>query len=255
MANTIVNPTGSTRFFSVNGGAIGSQPVNDKSTITGPGTVSTDSASVSAPRKKVQGHSASRALVGYKDLISLAVDAESEVTVGVYAGNMSVNFSLAPSEAFAVGDFLYTDKGYLTPVLAVLSTTAVVIALDFDTANTFRTAVYSKVPKDAVVQNRAGEFLIFGNTASVAGSANSAINGGATGPNRSTNKAEAVRTRRVGTAIRAGYWDHINGEFTTAPTVANDASALAIASDSAITSTHKVTYLVGAVPTTVTNSN
>ena len=39
---------------------------------------------------------------------------------------------------------------------------------------------------------------------------------------RSIHKLEAIRTERVATAIRAGYWNIYTGSWTTAPTVAND---------------------------------
>ena len=41
---------------------------------------------------------------------------------------------------------------------------------------------------------------------------------------RSIHKVEAIRTERVATAIRAGYWDIYSGSWTTEPTVANDIS-------------------------------
>jgi len=42
------------------------------------------------------------------------------------------------------------------------------------------------------------------------------------GIRRSIHKLEFMRTNRVATAIRAGFWDIFAGVFTTAPTVAND---------------------------------
>lgn len=44
------------------------------------------------------------------------------------------------------------------------------------------------------------------------------------GVRRSIHKLEAMRTNRVATAIRAGYWDEYNGVFTTKPTNNNDIS-------------------------------
>lgn len=46
---------------------------------------------------------------------------------------------------------------------------------------------------------------------------------------RGIHKLETLRTRRLTTAIRAGYWNIFTGQFTTPPTVAVDS----LASDSA----------------------
>ena len=48
---------------------------------------------------------------------------------------------------------------------------------------------------------------------------------------RGIHKLETVRTRRLATAIRAGYWNISTGQFSTPPTVAVDS----LASDSAAT--------------------
>lgn len=42
------------------------------------------------------------------------------------------------------------------------------------------------------------------------------------GIRRSIHKLESLYTRRVATAIRAGYWNVFTGEFSTEPTVADD---------------------------------
>lgn len=72
----------------------------------------------------------------------------------------------------------------------------------------------------------AGTYIIRRVSATIAGIANTLLRSGASdyGVRRSIHKLEALRTRKVATAIRAGYWDEYNGVFTTAPSVSNDAS-------------------------------
>lgn len=53
---------------------------------------------------------------------------------------------------------------------------------------------------------------------------------------RSIHKLETLRTRRLTTAIRAGYWNIYTGQFTTPPTVATDS----LANDNAATPTRAV---------------
>lgn len=61
-------------------------------------------------------------------------------------------------------------------------------------------------------------------TTTIAGTGNTTLQSGADTPGliRSIHKLETVRTRRLTTAIRAGYWNIYSGQFSTAPTVAVD---------------------------------
>lgn len=71
----------------------------------------------------------------------------------------------------------------------------------------------------------AGQYIMLGYSSSVAGGQATRVGYGADyGIRRSIHKLEHMYTRRVATAIRAGYWHIYEGRFTTAPTVADDAS-------------------------------
>lgn len=61
-------------------------------------------------------------------------------------------------------------------------------------------------------------------TESLSGVSNTVLQSGADQPGliRSIHKLETLRTRRLTTAIRAGYWNIYSGVFSTAPTVAVD---------------------------------
>lgn len=61
-------------------------------------------------------------------------------------------------------------------------------------------------------------------TASLATVSNTALRSGALVPGltKSIHKIESISTRRLATAIRAGYWNIYSGTFSTDPTVATD---------------------------------
>jgi hypothetical protein len=61
-------------------------------------------------------------------------------------------------------------------------------------------------------------------TTSLATVSNTALTSGALVPGlvKSVNKIESIVTRRLATAIRAGYWNIYSGTFSTSPTVATD---------------------------------
>lgn len=75
-------------------------------------------------------------------------------------------------------------------------------------------------------------------TTTLSGVSNTVLRSGADQPGliRSIHKLEVVRTRRLTTAIRAGYWNIYSGSFTTPPTVAVDT----LATDEAATPTRSV---------------
>lgn len=64
-------------------------------------------------------------------------------------------------------------------------------------------------------------------TETISGVSNATLQSGAAQPGlvRSIHKLEVVRTRRLTTAIRAGYWNIYSGVFSPAPTVATDTFA------------------------------
>lgn len=73
---------------------------------------------------------------------------------------------------------------------------------------------------------------------SLSGVSNTVLRSGAAQPGlvRSIHKLETLRTRRLTTAIRAGYWNIFSGTFSTPPTVAVDS----LATDNAATPTRSV---------------
>ena len=64
-------------------------------------------------------------------------------------------------------------------------------------------------------------------TKTLSGVSNTYLQSGAAVPGnvRSIHSIQAIRTRRLTTAIRAGYWNIYSGQFTTPPTVAVDTFA------------------------------
>jgi hypothetical protein len=85
-------------------------------------------------------------------------------------------------------------------------------------------------------------------TTSLSGVSNTVLRSGADQPQliRSIHKLEVLTTRRVATAIRAGYWNIYSGVFSPAPTVATDT----LATDNAATPTRanpgQLAYMTGA---------
>lgn len=97
-------------------------------------------------------------------------------------------------------------------------------------------------------------YLMRGYAQSVAGGQYTATGFGADyGIRRSIHKLEHLYTRRVATAIRAGYWHIFEGVFTTEPTVADDAATMG--TDHAATPTRAIpgelTYRVSGQPDAV----
>jgi hypothetical protein len=84
-------------------------------------------------------------------------------------------------------------------------------------------------------------------TESLSGVTNTVLRSGADQPQliRSIHKLEVVRTRRLTTAIRAGYWNIYSGTFTTAPTVAVDSFASDDAANPSRSSPGELTYMTG----------
>ena len=71
----------------------------------------------------------------------------------------------------------------------------------------------------------AEQYLMLGYASSLAGGQKTLTGfGNDYGIRRSIHKLEALRTVRVCTAIRAGYWNEYSGSWSTAPTAANDIS-------------------------------
>lgn len=148
----------------------------------------------------------------------------------VYAGSVSSPSATAIS---TIRDFTVESISFDDPGIATGSVSGLVV-LNRNVMHDFRTNV------------------IFGYTPTLANVATTAIKSGSTAPNRNNNRTEKVRTTRTGSAIRAGYWNEFTGSWSTAPTTADDSSALSITSDNGPTASSKITYMItGKVPTRV----
>ena len=92
-------------------------------------------------------------------------------------------------------------------------------------------------------------------TTTLSGVTNTVLRSGASQPGliRSIHKLEVVRTRRLTTAIRAGYWNIYSGSFTTPPTVAVDSFPSDDAANPSRTVPGELTYKTGA-PTPVNDN-
>ena len=86
-------------------------------------------------------------------------------------------------------------------------------------------------------------------TESLSGVTNTVLLSGADQPQliRSIHKLEVVRTRRLTTAIRAGYWNIYSGTWSTNPTVAVDSLATDDAANPTRSSPGELTYMTGAI--------
>lgn len=86
-------------------------------------------------------------------------------------------------------------------------------------------------------------------TEELSGVSNTYLQSGASVPGnvRSIHKLEVVRTRRLTTAIRAGYWNIYSGQFTTPPVVAVDTFATDEAANPTRSVPGELVYKTGAL--------
>ena len=87
-------------------------------------------------------------------------------------------------------------------------------------------------------------------TNTIAGTGNTFLLAGADTPGlvRSIHRQETVRSRRLTTAIRAGYWNIYSGQFSTGPTVAADNSWSNSANATSATSSDNAANLTRSAP-------
>lgn len=81
----------------------------------------------------------------------------------------------------------------------------------------------------------------------ISGTSNTFLQSGAARPElvRSIHKLETLRTRRLTTAIRAGYWNIYSGTFSTLPTIAVDSLVTDYAADPTQAIPGEIVYVVG----------
>lgn len=105
-------------------------------------------------------------------------------------------------------------------VLSIVDTNSVVLNGLY--VNNITGILYS-TPIGTIANQEAGNYTIRKINGRVHGVANTKVQTGASDFGRSkVYKVLAVRTRKIATAIRAGYWNPFTGQFSTDPTFAND---------------------------------
>lgn len=139
--------------------------------------------------------------------------------------------------------------------------------------NTYLGVFGSTVIEDSVTTNDYAAKAVSGGTfayktrtpvamiasSTVGGVSNGVLSGGASVPSltKGINKLETLRTYKVTTAIRAGYWNIYTGKFTTPPTVSVDPfwdnstgstsnTSTDAAASASRTAPGKLTYKIGA---------
>ena len=81
----------------------------------------------------------------------------------------------------------------------------------------------------------------------ISGTSNTFLQSGAARPElvRSIHKLETLTTRRLTTAIRAGYWNIYSGTFSTLPTIAVDSLSTDYAAAPTQAAPGEIAYIVG----------
>lgn len=166
----------------------------------------------------------------------------SKVVGGLTIGHALWTSSAESATIAAAGGYArYTDNSHglaVGDIVNVTDTNGIVAGPQRITAkdtNTFTTTkpytsgagtitYYAGVGNFATMT--AGTYVMRKVTTTLAGQANTLLRSGASdfGVRRSIHKLEHLRTRRVASAIRSGYWNIYSGVFSTAPTVADDIS-------------------------------
>lgn len=142
-------------------------------------------------------------------------------------GNGFCDFTLA-THGLSVGDVLSVTGSTSGNVDGVQKITSVPDANSFVTDKAYTAAAtagsYATVAGNFATLT-AEAYIMLGYASSAAGGQKATTGFGADhGIRRSIHKMEAMRTYRVATAIRAGYWDEYTGTWSTAVTSADDIS-------------------------------
>ncbi len=227
----LVNPSAGNDYYDTAGSASGASTTDlNKGRATGLGTGGTTSIGMTDVPFGDRGRPHYGSLVlGGINVGSAQWGASVAVTsVAATAGGFSV-YTLA-SHVLSVGDIINvsdTNSIYHGPQRVTAETT-----------NTFTTDLPSDGLGEGTLAYRAaagnfatmtaGAYVMRKVTTTLAGQSNTVLRSGASdfGVRRSIHKLEHMRTNRVATAIRAGYWNIYSGTFSTAPTVADDASTM-----------------------------
>lgn len=166
-------------------------------------------------------------VVKSKDLFGAFQSSKTTITSVADDGNGKADFTLV-SHGLSVGDVINVTGSTSGNVDGVQKITSVPDDDSFVTDKDFTasaTAGSYQTVAGTFATLTEGTYLMRGYTQSVAGGQYTYTGFGADhGIRRSIHKLEAMRTRRVATAIRAGYWNIYTGEWSTDPTVADDIS-------------------------------
>lgn len=247
--STISNSAaGDSIFAPSTGSAITGQPNNKQSNFVG-GTLDTSSAtSTTAGNDPANdGTSVTRALATFVGSVDLPGDYSA---VGASGSNTYLAWDTDVRSVLSVGDFVVTNKGWVFPVLDITNAgTRIVLEFAFADTATY-VALGSadqlrQLPSNIFKQIRQGDFPGVGFN-KIAGSTSYVLTGGSSADNEGTHVRETIRTTRTSSAIRAGYWDEYNANFTTAPTTADDTSSLG--TDVSVKK-KRTTFTMGGTPT------
>lgn len=168
-------------------------------------------------------------------------------------GNGYCDFTLA-THGLSVGDVINVTGSTSGNVDGPQKITSVPDASSFVTDKPYTASAsagsYTEVAGNFATMT-AGQYIMLGYSSSVAGGQATRVGFGSDyGIRRSIHKLEHLYTRRVATAIRAGYWNIYTGTWSTDPTVADDASTMG--TDDAATPTRakpgELTYRVSGMP-------
>ena len=166
----------------------------------------------------------------------------SQVVYGLYVGSAAWTGAISITSVAASGGFaVYTLAAHgraVGDVINVQDTNSVVDGTQKITAvasGTFTTdklyisgvgILIYRSPDGCLAFMTAGSYVIRRVTTTLANLAKTTLQSGGSdyGIRRSIHKLEAMRTLRVATAIRAGYWNFYSATWSTQPTNANDIS-------------------------------
>lgn len=169
-------------------------------------------------------------IVARQDVGVAQTGAKVNVSVVTSGGNGNNNLVILRTatgspHGLSAGTYLHlydTTGLYSGPVrvISIESTTGFVASRPY--AGTAGTVTYSPIV-GSLANMTVNNYSMMKVVGTVHGQTTTALQAGASDyGRRSVHAITAIRTRKVATAIRAGYWNPFTGQFTTDPTLAND---------------------------------
>jgi hypothetical protein len=216
----VVNPSAGDVYFGVGGSALSTQPTINKGRSQGLGANQTLLSNVEFGYS--DGIYGSQ-VVGGNDIGSLILGNTVNITSVAASGGKAV-YTLN-SHSLLVGDVInVTDTS--SKVHGPQRVTAKTVNT-FTTTKGYTSGAGTLTYKKATghfANMEAGKWVMMLVSTELGGVANTTLQSAGSFERRPINKLEALRTFRVATAIRAGYWNVYTGEWSTQPTSANDIS-------------------------------